>query len=167
MADADGQLRVLNLLTMVLAPAALAGGWLAWLPLDPPAAADPPSWLTRPVLAVTAATVVTSFWPVRTMLLLRLLEADRHVLGLLRRSPFPDRPPAAVRVLRYRYQFTTPAQRRQTGEWWTRRRVGEPVRRSSCATTASSCVRTCRLRSWLNVRRTVQPSNATSGSWPS
>ena len=61
------------------------------------------------------------------VLLLQLLEADRHVLGLLRRSPFPDRPPAAVRVLRYRYQFTTPAQRRQTGEWWTRRRVGEPV----------------------------------------
>jgi hypothetical protein len=217
-----GNFAWLNVLTMVLATAALADDWLAWLPVDPPTAGDPPSWLDGLVLAVAVATVVMSFWPVRNMLsrsqvmnarynplhlvgtygafggitrqryelvvegtadedpgpdsewlayafrakpgepgrrppqvapyhlrldwllwfaamspvvshrwlftlLLRLLEADPHVLGLLRRSPFLGRPPTAVRVLRYRYRFTTPAQRRETGDWWVRRRVGEPV----------------------------------------
>lgn len=217
-----GNFAWLNVLTMVLATAALAGGWLAWLPVGPPTVTDPPAWLSGLVLAVAAGTVVMSYWPVRNMLsrsqvmntrynplhlvgtygafggitrqryelvvegttdedpgpdsewhayafrakpgepgrrppqvgpyhlrldwllwfaamspvvsqrwvlslLLRLLEADPHVLGLLRRSPFPDRPPNAVRVLRYRYRFTTPAQRRETGDWWIRRRIGEPV----------------------------------------
>jgi len=217
-----GNFAWLNVLTMVLATGAVAGGWLAWLPVDQPPVADLPSWFAGLVIAVAAATVVMSFWPVRNMLsrsqvmnarynplhlvgtygafgsitrqryelvvegtaaedpgadsewrpytfrakpddprrrppqvapyhlrldwllwfaamspvvshrwvftlLLRLLEADPLVLGLLRRNPFHDRPPTAVRVLRYRYRSTTPAQRRATGDWWVRRLVGEPV----------------------------------------
>ena len=217
-----GNFAWLNVLTMVLATAALAGGWLTWLPVEPPPLADAPAWFTGLVVVVAAATVLLSFWPVRNMLsrsqamnarynplhlvgtygafggitrqryelvvegttdddpdprsdwrgyvfrakpddpwrrppqvapyhlrldwllwfaamspvvshrwvytlVLRLLEGEPLVLGLLRRNPFPDAPPVAVRVLRYRYRFTTPAERRETGAWWVRRRVGEPV----------------------------------------
>jgi hypothetical protein len=52
------------------------------------------------------------------------------VLRLLRSNPFPGRPPARVRVSRYRYRFTTWQQLRQTGAWWERTYTGtftEPV----------------------------------------
>jgi hypothetical protein len=55
----------------------------------------------------------------------RLLENDRATLHLLRRNPFPDRPPTYVRATLYRYRFTTPEERRATGAWWARERVGE------------------------------------------
>jgi hypothetical protein len=217
-----GNFAWLNVLTMVLATAALADGWLRWLPVEPPPLADPPVWFAGLVVVIAAGTAVLSYWPVRNMLsrsqvmnarynplhlvgtygafggitrqryelivvgttdadpgpdsdlrayafrakpddprrrppqvapyhlrldwllwfaamspvvshdwlyvlVLRLLEGDPLVLGLLRRNPFPEAPPAAVRVLRYRYRFTTPAQRRRTGAWWVRRRVGEPL----------------------------------------
>lgn len=63
----------------------------------------------------------------------RLLEGDRLVRRLLRHDPFPDRPPGAVRIVRYRYRYTTREERRETGCWWHRRRIGEdlpPVTRS-------------------------------------
>lgn len=60
-------------------------------------------------------------------LLRRLLEGDRRVLRLLGDCPFRVDPPAAVRVVRYHYRYTTPGERRATGAWWVRRRVGEPV----------------------------------------
>lgn len=50
----------------------------------------------------------------------KLLLNDRPVLGLLRHNPFPDHPPQYVRAELYEYHFTTPAERRQTGNWWTR-----------------------------------------------
>ncbi len=56
------------------------------------------------------------FWLRR--LLAALLDADPQVLGLLRSAPFGDRRPAAVRVVRWRYRFTTRSQRRRTGAWW-------------------------------------------------
>jgi hypothetical protein len=59
-----------------------------------------------------------------------LLEADEDTLGLLADAPLGDDPPAAVRVLRYRYRYTTPAERADTGEWWHRELLGtyvEPV----------------------------------------
>jgi hypothetical protein len=55
----------------------------------------------------------------------RLLEHDRPTMKLLRRDPFPDHPPTYVRAQLYRYRFTTPAERRQSGAWWHRTRVGE------------------------------------------
>ncbi len=50
----------------------------------------------------------------------RLLTGDRATLKLLRRNPFPDAPPAVVRARRFRYRFTTWAERRETGAWWVR-----------------------------------------------
>jgi hypothetical protein len=54
----------------------------------------------------------------------KLLENDRDVLRLLRRNPFPDKPPALVRARLYRYRFTTRAERRATGAVWHRTLVG-------------------------------------------
>jgi hypothetical protein len=61
-------------------------------------------------------------------LLRKLLTGDRAVLGLLRRNPFPESPPAYVRARLYRYRFTDARQRRETGAWWQRSLVGEYVR---------------------------------------
>ena len=59
-------------------------------------------------------------------LLEALLEGDADALGLLRSSPFPE-PPERIRVLRYRYRFTTPEEREETGRWWHRERIGTYV----------------------------------------
>jgi Lipase maturation factor len=86
-----------------VAPYHLRLDWLMWF-----AAMGPPtrqSWLL-PLVA-------------------RLLEHDRPTLKLLRRDPFPDRAPTYVRAQLYRYRFTTRAERRDSGAWWHRTRVGE------------------------------------------
>jgi hypothetical protein len=57
-------------------------------------------------------------------LVARLLQGDRATLALLRDNPFPDRPPRWIRAEMYRYRFTTPAERRATGQWWNRVRTG-------------------------------------------
>jgi hypothetical protein len=57
-------------------------------------------------------------------LLVKLLEGDPAILGLLRTSPFPDRPPRYIRAVYYEYRFTTPAERRHTGRWWMRNSLG-------------------------------------------
>ncbi|MDR3702142.1 MAG: lipase maturation factor family protein [Candidatus Sulfopaludibacter sp.] len=54
----------------------------------------------------------------------KLLKGDRAVAGLLRENPFAVRPPRYIRAWLYQYRFTTPAERRQTGAWWKRRRMG-------------------------------------------
>jgi hypothetical protein len=56
-------------------------------------------------------------------LLGKLLAGDPAVEGLFAQAPF-DEPPRAVRAERYRYRFTTPAERAETGKWWVRERVG-------------------------------------------
>jgi hypothetical protein len=58
-------------------------------------------------------------------LMLKLLEGDREVIGLLRDNPFPDRPPRWIRARMYRYTFTTRAERRASGRWWNRTPVGD------------------------------------------
>jgi hypothetical protein len=58
----------------------------------------------------------------------KLLEGDRATLGLLRRNPFPDRPPALVRALYYRYRYTTWREKRESGAWWTRELAGVYLR---------------------------------------
>jgi hypothetical protein len=94
-----------------VAPYHLRLDWLMWFAAMSPAFAE--SWLMP--------------------LVVKLLENDRPTLGLLRSSPFPDvdRPPAYVRASLYRYRFTTWSERRRTGDWWVRRRLGmylQPVR---------------------------------------
>ncbi len=51
----------------------------------------------------------------------KLLEADERTLGLLRHDPFDGERPATVRARLFRYRFTTPEERRETGDWWVRK----------------------------------------------
>ncbi|MCB9253101.1 MAG: lipase maturation factor family protein [Bdellovibrionaceae bacterium] len=50
----------------------------------------------------------------------RLLTNDPAALSLFEVNPFPDKAPKALRILRYRYQFTTPEEKANTGHWWKR-----------------------------------------------
>lgn len=58
-------------------------------------------------------------------LMVRLLQGSPPVLALLARNPFPHAPPRYVRAEIYDYQFTSWSERRATGDWWSRRRLGE------------------------------------------
>ncbi|HWM15846.1 MAG TPA: lipase maturation factor family protein [Microbacterium sp.] len=65
-----------------------------------------------------------------TVLLIRLLEADERTLRLLAGDPFEGVPPRWVRVVSYRYRFTTRAEFRQDRARWRRDRrrlVMEPI----------------------------------------
>ena len=53
-----------------------------------------------------------------------ILRGSPDVRALLSRDPFDGRPPAYVRALLYRYRFTTPAERRESGAWWHRDLAG-------------------------------------------
>ncbi len=62
-------------------------------------------------------------WFVR--LLVRLLEGQTDVTKLFARNPFPEVPPRYVRAVFYRYRFTEVDERRRTGAWWKREKLGE------------------------------------------
>jgi lipase maturation factor 1 len=57
----------------------------------------------------------------------RVLEGSPEVLKLMRRNPFPNASPRYLRAMFYRYRFTTPAERKNTGNWWRREPRGEYV----------------------------------------
>ncbi len=57
--------------------------------------------------------------------MLRLLQNQPSVTGLLARNPFPDRPPRYVRAILYKYEFTSSDAHRANGAWWKRREIGE------------------------------------------
>jgi hypothetical protein len=64
-----------------------------------------------------------------------LLENSQTVLGLMDQAgnPFPDDPPRYVRLMQYRYEFTTPDERLETGNWWRRELITpltEPISRT-------------------------------------
>jgi hypothetical protein len=50
----------------------------------------------------------------------KLLRNDPGTLSLVRRNPFPGAPPKYVRAVLYLYRFTTAAERKATGNWWSR-----------------------------------------------
>lgn len=50
----------------------------------------------------------------------RLLEGNPHALRLLKHNPFPDSPPRYIRAIMYDYHFTSPLERKETGNWWKR-----------------------------------------------
>jgi hypothetical protein len=54
----------------------------------------------------------------------RLLTNDATILGLMRKNPFPDAPPAHVRAQFYQYRYTSREERKATGAWWSRRLLG-------------------------------------------
>jgi len=53
-----------------------------------------------------------------------LLEGTPQVVSLLDANPFPDAPPRYVRLVSYRYRFTTREERAQSGAWWAREFTG-------------------------------------------
>ena len=53
-----------------------------------------------------------------------LLEGSRDVLALFRSDPFKDKPPSQVRAVLWQYGFTTPEEKRRTGQWWWRKELG-------------------------------------------
>lgn len=61
--------------------------------------------------------------------LIALLENSTEVTALLKHNPFKQQPPRYVRVQAWQYQFTTPAERDASGQWWKRRYLGlfEPL----------------------------------------
>jgi hypothetical protein len=94
-----------------VAPYHLRLDWLMWFEAMSPA---PQSYWFRSLIA-------------------RLLDGDPGVSSLLRRTPFPDRPPTFVRARYYRYRFTTPEEHARTGAWWKRDLAGEflpPMKRT-------------------------------------
>jgi len=58
-------------------------------------------------------------------LVVKLLQGDPATLRLLRRDPFPEGPPAAIRARLYRYRFSSRSERRRDRSWWVRTLVGE------------------------------------------
>jgi predicted DCC family thiol-disulfide oxidoreductase YuxK len=58
-------------------------------------------------------------------LMVRLLEGQSEVTGLMARNAFTDKPPRYIRAILYRYRFTTTDEHRQTGAWWKRQELGE------------------------------------------
>lgn len=54
----------------------------------------------------------------------KLLQNDQAVLSLLRKNPFPGKPPHYIRALLYEYHFTTADERKQSGNWWKRSLTG-------------------------------------------
>ena len=56
--------------------------------------------------------------------MVRLLQNSPEVTGLLSKNPFPGAAPKYVRALLFDYSFTNFAERRQSGDWWKRRRRG-------------------------------------------
>ena len=57
----------------------------------------------------------------------RLMENTPDVVALLEHNPFAATPPRYIRGTVYDYQFTTPAERRESGAWWKRRELREYV----------------------------------------
>ncbi len=54
----------------------------------------------------------------------RLLEGSPEVIALFRANPFPNGRPQEIRAVLWQYWFTTLAEKRQTGDWWTRKFLG-------------------------------------------
>ncbi len=92
-----------------VAPYHLRLDWLMWFAAMSPAYAE--AWLMP--------------------LVVKLLMNDSQALGMLGNNPFADKPPTYIRATLYRYRFTSWKERRESGAWWVRRRLGvylSPVR---------------------------------------
>lgn len=69
-------------------------------------------------------TLNSHFMPFFESFLDALLDGSPAVNALLLKNPFPDQPPNVIRVDLYRYQFTDPQTRLETGQWWQREYLG-------------------------------------------
>lgn len=57
-------------------------------------------------------------------LIVQLLQGSPAVLPLFKHTPFPDSPPAYLRLSVYRYHFSTRQVKRARGVWWERTLLG-------------------------------------------
>ena len=55
---------------------------------------------------------------------MRLLQGSPQVLALLKKNPFPNRPPRYLRAVVYHYHFTGLATKRSENRWWSRAAQG-------------------------------------------
>jgi hypothetical protein len=58
-------------------------------------------------------------------LCLKVLKGESTVSSIFSVNPFPDVPPEYLRILRYRYHFTTWTERKASGAWWKRELLGD------------------------------------------
>ena len=58
-------------------------------------------------------------WMIQFMM--RLLEGSSEVIDLLKKNPFPDKPPKYLQAVVYDYHFTDFETREREGTWWTRK----------------------------------------------
>jgi hypothetical protein len=54
-----------------------------------------------------------------------LVAGTPEILGLIGRNPFAWTPPKSIRAKVYDYRFSTSAERKRTGAWWTRTLIAE------------------------------------------
>jgi hypothetical protein len=54
----------------------------------------------------------------------RIMANEPAVLQQFAYNPFPPKKPKALRVSVYRYRFTTPEERTDSGAWWRREYLG-------------------------------------------
>ncbi len=84
-----------------------------------------PGWVPTPIEGTN-----TELRPLRTFNgygLFAIMTTERieiEILELFEETPFGSTPPKYVRALRFRYAFTDPATRAETGHWWRRQAVG-------------------------------------------
>jgi len=64
------------------------------------------------------------FLPWFDSFLIALLENSEDVTAMLKHNPFKDQAPNFVRVNSWHYEFTTPEERKRTGNWWKRTYLG-------------------------------------------
>ena len=50
--------------------------------------------------------------------------ADKPVLDLLDKNPFPDHPPKFVRARVFNYYMVSPSELFATGQWWKAKEIG-------------------------------------------
>jgi len=54
----------------------------------------------------------------------KILMGSVPVLDLMENNPFPENPPRILRAVVYDYHFTTPSEKKETGNWWKRKVKG-------------------------------------------
>ena len=64
------------------------------------------------------------FLPWFDSFLIALLDNSKDVTDMLKSNPFKDQAPNFIRVNSWHYEFTTPAERELTGNWWKRTYLG-------------------------------------------
>jgi hypothetical protein len=81
-------------------------------------------WFLPFSVMVTARGIVAPGYEIWFMnFIQKLLVNDRDAVRLLARNPFAGDPPKFIRALFYQYRYTSWAEKKQTGAWWTRQLI--------------------------------------------